>query len=285
MVDYPLGAPPSHAEISEGSITLAAEETYQLTFRLVANNGTSIPADWTWSSMDESIATVNNDGLVSGIGKGQTWIEGIAEMEFKDSVLVNVTSDLDDVASVTISGDDSNMEVDDTRQLTAVVRTGGGDIVEADVSWSTSNASVVSVGSNGLVTAESEGTASITARAEGVSSEPFAITVGSNVESRSGEFSGRNGYNASGTATLEVSGDDAVLKFSSDFSTQNGPGLYIYLSTKDNSVQGGLELGQIQSTSGAQEYPLPPGSDPSPYDHVIIYCKPFGVLFGVATFE
>jgi len=206
-------------------------------------------------------------------------------VDFRDSVLVTVTSDPDDVASVVIEGDNSNMEIGESRQLSSIVRTAAGDVVETDVTWSTSDASVLSVDASGQVTAEAEGSASITAMAEDILSEPFTIEVGTSVESRSGEFSGRNGYNASGTATLEASGDEAVLKFSSDFVTQNGPGLYIYLSTKDNSVQGALELGKIQSTSGAQEYELPAGSDPSPYDHVIIYCKPFGVLFGVASFE
>jgi len=82
-----------------------------------------------------------------------------------------------------------------------------------------------------------------------------------------------------------VNGDQAVLKFSSDFVCQNGPGLYIYLSPISSGVTGGLSLGMIKSTSGAQEYELPNGSNPDLYDHVIIYCQPFGVLFGAASFE
>ena len=286
FTDEPLGLPPSHAEINESSLSLVPNDLYALNFRLVAVDGSTVEdATWQWLSRNESVATVTSDGIVAAIDPGQAWVVGTANGEFSDSVLVTVTTDPNAIASIEITGEMTNLPVGASRQLTATARNLDGDIISATFTWESSDPSIASVDSEGLVTAQAEGNVSITAVADGIASVPFAILCGESVSSREGTFSGRNGYNAKGLATLETVNDSSTLRFSEDFQTSAGPGLYIYLSPQDNGVSGAVSLGEIQSNNGEQAYGIPPTVNPDEYDHVIIYCKPFGVLFGVATLE
>ena len=76
----------------------------------------------------------------------------------------------------------------------------------------------------------------------------------------------------------------------SNFSVTNGPGLVVLLvenvAGKNKSELGEfIELGDLRSTNGSHNYTIPTGIDLSKYDGVIIYCKPFGVVFSRAAFK
>ena len=99
-----------------------------------------------------------------------------------------------------------------------------------------------------------------------------------------GEFRGTDEFHfARGQASLiETSPGQYVLRFE-DFSVRNGPGLYVYLSPEANRYTGdSLELGKLKATDGSFNYEIPAGTDVSQFKSVVIWCKPFGVLFGVA---
>jgi hypothetical protein len=66
-----------------------------------------------------------------------------------------------------------------------------------------------------------------------------------------------------------------------DFSSTNGPDLYVYLST-DDSASEFVNLGQLKANKGNQNYEIPEGTDIEKYDKVLIWCKAFSVLFGSA---
>ena len=73
-----------------------------------------------------------------------------------------------------------------------------------------------------------------------------------------------------------------VLRFE-HFSVQNGPGLFVYLSTNpDGYGEGSYNMGQLKATDGSFNYDIPPGVDPWSYASVIIWCEPFAVLFATA---
>lgn len=285
LVDVPLGPSASEAIITENELSLIKGESYTLTYKLIATDGSEVPAQWEWSCRDLTVADVSQEGTVIANEPGQAWVDGIANGSFHDSVLVTVAENPDAIASVSIEGDTTNMMVGEMRQLTAVLRNVAGDVLVGDVSWLSNDANVASINDSGLVAAISNGTTSIVATSDNINSVPFNIMVGSTNLTRTGMFSGRNGYNAKGTAILETVESETVLSFGGDFLTQSGPGLYVYLSPNEANVTGGLSLGPLDSTSGAQAYELPGGADPALYDYVIIYCQPFGVLFAVAPLQ
>jgi len=79
------------------------------------------------------------------------------------------------------------------------------------------------------------------------------------------------------------------LRLENDFRTTEGPDLFIYLSAAedpqdDNTVAESpfVDAGKLRSPTGSQKFLLPANFDPSKFKSVAIWCKRFGVLFGVA---
>lgn len=92
--------------------------------------------------------------------------------------------------------------------------------------------------------------------------------------------------------TINVLGDGSeqrFLRFESDFATDNGPDLNVYLSagaTADGDAglfdDDFVDLGDMKGNQGAQNYEIPTDVDLSVYDTVVIWCVRFGVAFGAA---
>ncbi len=75
--------------LNKRTLSLKVDSTETLTATIIPNNATN--QNKTWQSRDESIATVDNNGLVTGIDVGSTYIVVItADGGFQDSCLVSV---------------------------------------------------------------------------------------------------------------------------------------------------------------------------------------------------
>ena len=98
----------------------------------------------------------------------------------------------------------------------------------------------------------------------------------------SGSFIGVNDgiHNARGTAKLvPLKQEDLNVLRLENLKVTNGPDLYVYLST-DKSASDIVNLGKLKANNGNQNYNIPPGTDLTKYDTVLIWCKAFSVLFG-----
>lgn len=88
------------------------------------------------------------------------------------------------------------------------------------------------------------------------------------------------GHTVSGTAAIyELDGNHYVVF--EPFSSQNGPDLKVYLS-KDQGISDYINLGPMKSTMGKQSYLIPGNPTLADYDHVLVWCQQFSVLFGKA---
>jgi len=73
-----------------------------------------------------------------------------------------------------------------------------------------------------------------------------------------------------------------------DLDTSNGPDLRVYLSmhASDRGLHGYgdryLDLGGLKGNRGDQNYRVPPGTDLTRFQSVVIWCRRFTVGFGVA---
>jgi len=83
-----------------------------------------------------------------------------------------------------------------------------------------------------------------------------------------------------GKALLISKNGDKILRFE-DFETINGPELHIYLSSELGNDDF-IDLGKIKATKGNVNYDIPPETDLSKYNNILVWCKPFGVLFSYA---
>lgn len=142
--------------ISPSSISLERDKTYQLQAEVTPKEATEKKVSW--SSSDTQVATVSENGLVTGVNRGTVTITATAGGK-SATCQVTVTWE---VQSVTVSPATLTMtKIGETAQLTATVAPeGAGEAV-----WSSSNEVVATVSPEGLVTAVGQGTATITATA------------------------------------------------------------------------------------------------------------------------
>jgi hypothetical protein len=95
-----------------------------------------------------------------------------------------------------------------------------------------------------------------------------------------GEFKPR-AHDVMGRALLIDDAGKKILRFE-DFDTVNGPDLHIYLSSELGD-EDFIDLGKIKATKGNVNYELPDGIDTKKYNKVLVWCKPFGVLFSYSV--
>jgi hypothetical protein len=101
---------------------------------------------------------------------------------------------------------------------------------------------------------------------------------------RTGSFVGVGDgiHNAEGIAKLiPLLQDGSNILRLENLQVTNGPDLYVYLAT-DKSASDFVSLGKLKANNGNQNYNIPSQTDLTKYDTVIIWCRPFSVLFGSA---
>ena len=159
----------AEVQTSPAADTLRAfRDTVQLMAEAFDANANSIAGvEFTWSSDDESVATVDASGLVTAVGNGTATItatSGGASGGASGTAAVTVTQSSD---SVVVSPAEALIAaLGDTARLAAEAFDANGRAVAgAEFSWSSSDTLVAGVDAAGLVTAVGNGTATITASA------------------------------------------------------------------------------------------------------------------------
>lgn len=243
-----------------------------------------VATDFSWQSSDESIATVNGAGEVTGLAMGQTRISASALGITSVDALLTVVSDPEAVAFVEIMPGDTSTVVGNVMQFSASVLNASREVLDGQtILWEIDTDSLASVDIQGLVSTLMPGNAQITAIADGVRSTPVNLEIFP--ESRTGTFRAAPGtsYTVNGGVTMEaIAGGNLQLRFAANFESSNGPDLNVYLSTESTITSASINLGQLQSTRGEQIYEMPSNVSMNTYDYVIIHCLPFNVTFGFA---
>ncbi|MBE6760418.1 MAG: PASTA domain-containing protein [Ruminococcaceae bacterium] len=136
--------------IAPMSVSMNVGDTEYISYTYIPNNGSV-----SFSSSNNSVAKVSNDGTVTAVGKGSAAITATVSYNgYTSSEKCQVTVS---EASVTLSQTIAQMNAGDQLQLTATVSPEG-----TPVTWNSSSTAVAEV-SNGTVTAKGAGSATITA--------------------------------------------------------------------------------------------------------------------------
>lgn len=133
-------------------------ETLQLTATVLPEDATDKSV--TWSSNDETVATVNDNGLVTAIAPGTATIT----VTTVDGTAITATCEITVrqlVTSLTLNPTSAEMIVGETLQLSATALP--ENATDKSVTWQTGNDAVATVDATGKVTAVGPGTATITA--------------------------------------------------------------------------------------------------------------------------
>lgn len=209
------------ASLDQTALSLGIGRTATLTCTLTPANATDKTV--TWTSGDETVATVDADGKVTAVAKGKTVITAEPKGQnphFKIAApTCEVTVDPVAVTGITLDKTTLALIVDgDPATLTATVTP--EDATDKTVVWTTSDASVATV-ANGVVTAVMNGTATITATAtngtEDTTDDKEAtctVTVSPNsiIASATG-FSGKYDGAAHGISVTVSSPSGATVKY------------------------------------------------------------------------
>ncbi|MEM9324494.1 MAG: DM13 domain-containing protein [Bacteroidota bacterium] len=281
---------PDDVTIVNGSFAKLVGQVAQLDAHGTSDLGGSFLLDGaTWQSDNPSVASIDADGIVTALSPGTTQIIASGFGIASDPIMVNVTDDENAIALIAISAPDDQtvVEPETTVQLTATALTAGGsEVPGATFDWSSEDEAIATVDEQGLVSTLSDGTVAIVATTGSVSSR-LELQVGNQESlSRTAALVGLNGYDVTGSAILSATGSGALqLQLSEDFSVQNGPGLYLYLSNNRTNINGGVEISELRSNSGADIYNLPGTVELQDFSHVLVWCRPFGVGFGTGALE
>ena len=167
---------PFEVSLSPGADTLVAlGDTLRLSAEALDANGHPVEgAQFTWTSDDEAVATVDADGLVTAVGNGEASVTASTESA-AGSAAVTVEQR---PAEVSVSpGADTLVALGDSVRLSAEALDANGHVVPGtDFTWTSDDESVATVDAGGLVTAVGNGEASVTASAESAAGSA-AVTV------------------------------------------------------------------------------------------------------------
>lgn len=158
--------------LSDTEMSLQKGVTGRLTYTITPIDASDKSARW--SSSDESVAAVTQDGLVTGVGAGSATIKVETANGISAECTVTVSSP---VTGVTVNPSSLRLSAGSSELLSAIISPTDAD--NQEVRWSTSNASIASVGElTGLVTANAPGTATITVTTvDGLFSATCEVTV------------------------------------------------------------------------------------------------------------
>lgn len=147
--------------LSSGSVTLMAKETFQLS---VLNDPNGL-TDLIWSSDNRAVAAVDENGLVTAVGKGETIIRAVCEDRVGEcQVIVNTIEATD----IQLSETSIELHPGQTTSIDVIITP--DDVSDKTVIWTTDNEAVAKV-DNGFIEAVGEGVAIITAQCGEVSAE------------------------------------------------------------------------------------------------------------------
>ncbi len=174
--DDPMApVPVAHVTISPANATVFVDSTVQYSVSVRDSAGSELLGRGVdWSTSDPGVAGVDETGLVLGMAPGQALIR--AEVDgVSDSAEVTVMAS---VARVTVSPGSWTMLKDLTVQLTATLTDETGDTLQdRAVTWTSSDETIATVDSAGLVLGVRAGSAMITVTSEGESGTA-EVTVG-----------------------------------------------------------------------------------------------------------
>lgn len=103
-----------------------------------------------------------------------------------------------------------------------------------------------------------------------------------------GDFRNLNHESEGSAVALRLADGRRIVRFE-DFSVDNGPDLFVYLSSAplnspddDDFNKDFVSLGRLKGNKGSQNYEVPASVDLAKYARVVIWCKRFASGFAVA---
>ena len=157
------------------TLDISTNKTYQFKATIYPSTANT-DIGLTWSSSDNSVATVNKDGVVTGVKNGTAVITVVTENQKTTSASVTVQTS---PVSISISPSSATIDLSAEKksvQLKATISPNTTNI-KNKITWTSTNNNIATVDSNGLVRGYANGTVTITATTANGKSTKATITV------------------------------------------------------------------------------------------------------------
>mgnify|MGYP004616266103 FL=1 len=151
--------PVSGITIDKESLKMKVGETYHLTAKVSPEDATDKSV--VWKSEDESIATVDQEGLVMAVKGGSKTMITATSGEFSASCAVTIEEDVIPVKGITLDKEIIEMAVGSSCRLNATITP--SDATDKTIIWDSSDETIAIVSSSGVIAALKEGDVTITA--------------------------------------------------------------------------------------------------------------------------
>ena len=160
-------------ELEKDSMTLEPGESEII--NVILNPSDATIRRLNWSSSDESVATVDQAGIVKAIANGNATIQATTP-DGKISVSCSVTVMTKvEVTSISLNKNKTYIEIGNTEALQLTIEP--EDATDKTVDWVSSNPSIATVDDNGTITAISEGYTTISANIRELSASCMVYVV------------------------------------------------------------------------------------------------------------
>jgi len=178
--DFWVDAKLTSVAINPATASAEVGKTVQLTAVGGYDDGTSKKlTSVTWSSSDNSVASVSSSGLIQGIAPGTATITA-SDLDKSGTTTVMIT--LSGVESIVVAPSSASIRGGETQAFNATAILNDGTSVDATdaVTWNSSDQSVAKIGSNGKAignSVSSTQTTTITATSGNIVSNKVMLTV------------------------------------------------------------------------------------------------------------
>lgn len=176
---YKLSGKVTGVSLNASDIGLNNGDTYQLTATVLPAG--ALNKNVTWASSNESVATVNAEGLVtasSTAASGSTATITVTTADGSKTATCKITVMSGSTivpTSITLNKTSGSIAVGETVSLEANLKP--ENVTDKSITWSSNKTSVATVNSSGVVTGVGEGSATITAKTVNNLSATFTVTV------------------------------------------------------------------------------------------------------------
>lgn len=220
----------SDFSLSKTSLTLEQGQKEQLKATLTPTGSSS---NITWESMNKSVATVSNDGTVTAVGPGQTYIVAISSEGKLKQCQVTVTQK---ASGIKLSTYNLLIKVGEKVKVTATPNPTTS--TETKYTWTSKDASVAAVTNEGEVTGVAAGSTIILVKTKGGSVEYLYVTVQDEVK----------GMKLNYTTKTVTKGKTTTLK--PEFTPANASNKNVTWTSSDEKVATVSKAGKVKGIKG-----------------------------------
>ena len=179
----------TNIKLNKNTIELEVGKSEKLQVTIEPENVTNKTVSW--SSSNETVATVDNEGKVTARGEGEATI--VAKTSNGKEAKCTIKVKPVEIYATSIALNKNSLEIEKDKEEILIATIEPENVTNKTVIWSSSNEQVATVDQNGKVTAKNDGTAVIIAKTSNGKEIKCEITVTSQLYAMIKDESG-NGY-------------------------------------------------------------------------------------------